>query len=123
MIAFKYRFHGHGGLRYVYKNGQAIRTHLATLKYSRNPHRKHPRVAVVVSKKVLKSSVGRNRIRRRVYEAIRPHITPEFESFDLVFIISSSEILTESPTELTRYIHELIVQATGYNQNAKNDII
>lgn len=113
MIAFKYRFHGHGSLRFVYKNGQAIRTHLATLKYSPNPHRKRPRFAVVVSKKVLKSAVGRNRIRRRVYEALRPHITPDFPSHDMVFIISSSEIINESPDELSSYIGDLVTQATN----------
>jgi ribonuclease P protein component len=123
MIAFKYRFHGHGGLRYVYKNGQAVRSHLVTLKYAPNPHRKNPRCAVVVSKKVLKSAVGRNKIRRRVYEALRPHITPDFPSFDLVFIVSSSEILAQSPEELRQFIAELITQSTGYNSSVKNDII
>lgn len=113
MIAFKYRFHGHGSLRFVYKNGQAIRTHLATLKYSPNPHRERPRFAVVVSKKVLKSAVGRNRIRRRVYEALRPHLTPDFPSYDVVFIISSSEILNESPEALQGFIGDLLHQATN----------
>jgi len=123
MIAFKYRFHGHGSLRYVYKNGQAIRTHLITLKYTNNPHRKHPRFAVVVSKKVLKSAVGRNRIRRRVYEALRQHITPDFPSCDIVCIISSSEILTQTPAELTSLIGELLSQATNYTPGVKSDII
>jgi len=123
MIAFKYRFHGHGSLRYVYKNGQAIRTHLITLKSTNNPHRKHPRFAVVVSKKVLKSAVGRNRIRRRVYEALRQHVTPDFPSYDVVCIISSSEILTQTPAELTALIGELLTQATNYTPGVKSDII
>ena len=54
MIPFSYRFHGHNSLRYVYKNGQAVRSRLATLKSSPNPHRKKSRIAVVVGKKVLK---------------------------------------------------------------------
>ncbi|MDB5165252.1 MAG: putative Ribonuclease [Candidatus Saccharibacteria bacterium] len=123
MIAFKYRFHGHGSLRYVYKNGQAIRTHLVTVKYSRNPHRKNPRIGVVVSKKVLKSAVGRNRIRRRLYEALRPHITPDLPSYDVVFIVSSSEILAQSPSELNALVSDLMAQATTYTPDQKNDII
>lgn len=123
MIAFKYRFHGHGSLRYVYKNGQAIRTHLVTLKYTMNPHRKHPRFAVVVSKKVLKSAVGRNRIRRRVYETLRQYTTADFPSYDLVWIVSSSEILTATPTELTSLIRELLTQATNYTPGVESDII
>ena len=65
------RFHGHGSLKFVYKNGQAVRSSIATIKYVKNPYRNHSRFAVVVSKKVLKSAVRRNRIRRRVYEIIR----------------------------------------------------
>jgi ribonuclease P protein component len=41
------------------------------LRFSRNPKRTDYRVAVVVSKKVNKSAVVRNRIRRRVYEVVR----------------------------------------------------
>jgi ribonuclease P protein component len=123
MIAFKYRFHGHGSLKYVYRNGQALRTHLVTLKYSRNPHRKQPRFAVVVSKKVLKSAVGRNRIRRRTYEILRSFTGADFPSYDMVFIVSSSEILSQSPSELTALIYDMIAQATTYTLDAKNDII
>ena len=71
MLAFKNRFHGHGSLRYVYRNGKVIRHHQMTLKWTTNPRRKTPRVAVVVGKKIYKGAVGRNRIRRRVYEAMR----------------------------------------------------
>jgi len=118
MIPFRYRFHGHGSLRFVYKNGQALRTHLVTLKYTMNPHRRHPRFAVVVSKKVLKSAVGRNRIRRRVYETLRLLITPEFPSADIVFIVSSSEIASLSTLELTALLGDLVAEATGYSPRA-----
>ena len=71
MLAQKFRFHGHGSLRYLYKNGDAVRSHLITLKYIANPRRKTSRFTVVVGKKVIKSAVKRNRIRRRVYEVVR----------------------------------------------------
>lgn len=99
MLAFKYRFHGHGSLRYVYKNGKVVRNRLATVKYSSNPHRKHPRFAVVVSKKVHKGAVGRNRIRRRIYEIIRERID-EAKNYDVVVIVTSSETLTIPINEL-----------------------
>ena len=41
MLSAQHRFHGHGSLRYVYKNGQAVRSHLITVKYTSNPYRKH----------------------------------------------------------------------------------
>ena len=77
MLAQKNRFHGHGSLRYVYANGNAVRTQKIVVKFTRNPHRTDSRFAVVVSKKVLKSAVGRNRIRRRVYEIIRKEMPAE----------------------------------------------
>lgn len=113
MLAFKYRFHGHGGLRYVYKNGAAIRTHYMTVKYSRNDRRKIPRVAVVVSKKVLKSAVGRNRIRRRLYETIRCHEAfMTLNGCDIVFIVTSSEVRSIAPIDMTKLVDEMMQEIT-----------
>lgn len=111
MIAFINRFHGHGSLRYVYQNGQAFRSRLITLKVVDNKHRKNSRIAVVISKKVLKSAVGRNRIRRRVYEYIRKQL-PNFSSvFDIAIIISSSELLNISYDEMISQISQILDQA------------
>jgi len=92
MLAYKNRFHGHGSLRYVYSNGTSVRTQKITVKFAQNPRRKDSRFAVVVSKKVLKSAVGRNRIRRRVYEIIR-HELPKIDgTFDVVVMIFHKSI-------------------------------
>ena len=114
MLSILHRFHGHGSLRYVYKNGQAIRSHLITIKYVNNPHRKHSRFAVVVSKKVHKAAVGRNRMRRRVYEIIRaelPHLAP---AHDVVVMIFSSEVITMPHEDLVALIRNLFTQADIY---------
>ena len=111
MIAFINRFHGHGSLRYVYQNGQAVRTRLITMKTIQNKHRKHSRIAVVVSKKVLKSAVGRNRIRRRVYEYIREQIPSFTDVFDVVIIITSSELLTVEYSEIMSQLSQVLKQA------------
>ena len=111
MIPFKNRFHGHKSLGYVYKNGEAIRSHLLTVKFIANPHRSDSRIAVVISKKTLKSAVRRNQIRRRVYEVVRL-ILPKFKGiYDITFIISNSEIINLTHDELTDQISELIYQA------------
>jgi ribonuclease P protein component len=73
MINNKHRFHGHGSLRYVYTKGETERGPLLAVKYIENQRRDQYRLAVVVSKKVSKSAVGRNRIRRRLYEIVRRH--------------------------------------------------
>ena len=119
MIPFSYRFHGHNSLRYVYKNGQAFRNHFATLKITTNKQRKRSRIAVVVGKKILKSAVGRNRIRRRIYEYIRQQIPRFTDNFDIVIIVSSSEFQTMTSTELTSQIEGLFSQS-GLYKTPKN---
>ena len=116
MLAFKYRFHGHGSLRYVYKNGDSVRSRLITIKHSRHPKRKMPRVAVVVSKKVLKSAVGRNRIRRRLYEIIRHDIESFVPNQDLVLIVFSSEILTMPHDDLKKLVRQLLASGGIYKK-------
>ena len=74
MISRKHRFHGYGSLRYVYQNGKTVRGPLASLKYVHNPRRDSYRFAIVVSKKVNKSAIVRNRIRRRLFAIIREEL-------------------------------------------------
>jgi ribonuclease P protein component len=107
MLSASHRFHGHGSLRYVYKNGTAIRSRIITIKCVLNPHRKHSRFAVVVSKKVHKSAVGRNRIRRRIYEVAR-HELPKFKApHDVAILVFSSELISLPTPELEETIQEL----------------
>jgi ribonuclease P protein component len=115
MLSFAHRFHGHGSLRYVYKNGQAIRSRLITLKYTTNPHRQHSRFAVVVSKKVHKSAVGRNRIRRRLYEVIRHELPKITASHDVAVMVFSSEVMHLPHEELVELVTQLFEQAGLYN--------
>lgn len=111
MIPYKYRFHGHNSLTYVYQKGKAIRTRLITVKYSKNPKREDPRFSVVISKKVLKSAVRRNRVRRRIYELIHQKISNLNGVYDMVFIVTSAELLALSAKELSDLIDQLFDQA------------
>jgi ribonuclease P protein component len=111
MIPFINRFHGHSSLRYVYKNGEAIRSRLVTIKAIINPHRKASRIAVVISKKVLKSAVGRNRIRRRIYEYIRSQLPAIDGVYDIVIIVLSSEIISIPYDDMSDQISQLFDQS------------
>ncbi len=62
MLSHLHRFHGHGSLRYLYRNGKSGSTKLFSVKYNHNPKRVHSRFAIVVSKKIFKSAVKRNRL-------------------------------------------------------------
>lgn len=116
MLAFKYRFHGHGSLRYVYSHGGAVRSRLITLKHSRHPKRNTPRIAVVVSKKVYKGAVGRNRIRRRLYEIMRQELPRLHDNQDVVLIVFSSEILTMPFAEVEAAVKQLLATADVYKK-------
>ena len=111
MLQQRYRFHGYGGLRYLYRHASAERLRLLTVKYVANRRRRMPRIAIVVSKKVHKSAVGRNRIRRRIYEILRQQV-PHFTGvYDVALIITSSEVLTTPHDELALVVTNLLVRA------------
>lgn len=111
MIPYAHRFHGHSSLRYVYTHGKAERSHILTIKWVTNPHRKKTRVAVVVSKKIIKSAVGRNRIRRRLYEYIRHQLPAFTKTYDIVLIATSAELATMPYNELVDQVYSQLVNA------------
>lgn len=114
MISSLFRFHGHNSLRYVYSNGKAVRSQLFTVKYVTNSHRKHPRFSVVVSKKVIKSAVGRNRIRRRLYEYLRLNTEKLSGVYDIVIICTSAELRTLPYAEISEGLDQLFSKAELY---------
>lgn len=114
MIPSPLRFHGHNSLRYVYTNGKAVRSQPITIKWVVNTHRSKPRISVVVSKKVMKSAVGRNRIRRRIYEYIRTHVDSLNNVYDIVVITTSPELKSMPHEELWGQLDTLLDKAGVY---------
>jgi len=107
MLSRKYRFHSRGGVNYVYRHGGSVHTSNLTLVYMPNQRKMH-RFAVVVSKKVLKTAVGRNRIRRRVYEAIRLEDPDRLPPMDGIFTVHNSSFLKMPFSEIQDVVHELL---------------
>ena len=114
MLAQKFRFHGHGSLRYLYKNGDSVRTHMLTLKYIANPRRKTSRYTVVVGKKIIKSAVKRNYVRRRLYEIIRLEEPTLKSGYDIALMVFSAEIFSIDSPSLTKLVKQLLSQADLY---------
>lgn len=123
MLAQRYRFHGYNSLRYVYKNGDAVRSQFMTIKFNHNPRRRNSRIAVVVSKKIWKRAVGRNRIRRRLYELLRRELPLMQGSFDIVCIVSSPDVYAMSSDELEKHTKEMLASANLYKTDTKDAII
>lgn len=100
MISRTHRFHGYGSLRHVYRQGRVARGALFTVKTVPNDKRKSYRVAVVVSRKVNKSAVVRNRIRRRLYELCRELAPAISQPFDIVITVFHDTVADTPPAEL-----------------------
>lgn len=111
MIARTYRFHGFNALKSVYQRGQMVRGPICTLKFMPNPRRGSYRAAVVVSRKVHKSAVVRNRIRRRVYEIIRRSADKFTGSYDIVITVYSDKLATIEAPELEDIITKQLSKA------------
>ena len=69
------------------------------------------RVAVVVSKKVEKTAVGRNKIRRRVYEALRRNFELVPKKRDYVFVVYSKEVMKMPFGELEEMLGKLVEES------------
>lgn len=110
MISRAHRFHGPNSLRRVYREGRVARGVFCSLKYLPT-QRAGYRLAVVVSRKVNKSAVTRNRIRRRLYEAVRLVETDMKAPHDMALIVFNDSPADMPSTQLTDQIKGLLKEA------------
>lgn len=114
MIPYRHRFHGYNALRFVTRQGVAVRGRMITVKYTLNPRRSSSRFSVVVSKKIYKRAVQRNLVRRRVYEIIRRELPYLQEKHDVMIIVTNRETISLSHEELKSEIVVGFTQANLY---------
>lgn len=119
MIDRTHRFQGHGSLRFVYQKGQTVRGPYCSLKYALNHHRRKYRIAVVVSRKVHKSAVVRNRIRRRIYEIVRVRANYIQDPYDLVITAYSDQLAEMPADQLQQVIVEKLEKAEVFVDEAQ----
>jgi len=87
------------------------------LRYQATNRRLGYRAAVIVSRKVNKSAVVRNRIRRRVY-AILTSCEPQLDKpYDLVFLMLSDTVATLGADELRGLILAQLKQAGALSRS------
>lgn len=119
MISKEHRFAGQVGLRYVYRRGQTARGPLFSIKAVQNSRRSSYRAAVVVSRKVHKSAVIRNKIRRRLYETIRQLEGDIAGPFDIVVNVFQAEAADEPADSLHRQLRAQLKQAKVIARRAR----
>lgn len=111
MISSRNRFHGLNSFKTVYKFGQTVRSQQINIKYNLNNKRASYRCAVVVAKKVEKSAVRRNRIRRRVFEAFRQLASGINKPYDIVISVYSPTLTDMPAKELQQQLAHMLTEA------------
>jgi len=111
MISRKHRFHGYNSLRRTYRNGQTVRGPFFAVKALPNPGRDSYRLAVVVSRKVHKSAVARNRMRRRLYEVVRQLEAKIADPYDIVITVFEPNLLQQPAKSLTEQVKKQLHEA------------
>jgi len=112
MLTRSHRFHGLKALNFVYRNGTMARGSFFGVKSAYNPQRQSYRAAVVISKKIHKSSVARNRMRRRLYETLRLLEADLAAPYDIVLTIFSERVLDEPASALKHQLKKQL-KASG----------
>lgn len=123
MIAKKYRFHGHGSLNYLFRNGKTTKYGRVLVRYVTNKRRDDSRVSVIVSKKISKSAVVRNRIRRRVYEIIRTNWSDITSQTDFSVTVLSVDLAILPASEVNKEVLGALHRAGIYKTDMKSDIV
>ena len=121
MISQKYRFHGHASLKYLLSHGTIARGRELSIKFVDNRRRHYSRVAIIVSKKVLRHATERNRVRRRLYEIMRTRIPKFNRTIDLAIIVYRADVLTMSHVELVRSVDKCLTKLGVIDTNGSQD--
>ena len=74
---------------------------------------------MVVGKKVVKSAVKRNRMRRRIFEVVRKHWDRIPAHHDFSLTVFTAEFLTMTPEEVEQNVVGLLRQAHLYETAPK----
>ena len=111
MIKQQHRFHRRNDISYVYKKGQTVRGQHLSLRFVALSADKPYRLAIVVSKKVDKLAVNRNRIRRRIYEIVRLAEPYMKIPADMILSIHSNAVKDVPTEDMNKIIKDLLQKA------------
>jgi len=111
MIANEYRLRNTKRIAEVFKFGRYIHGKYVFIKYIPNKQAT-ARIAISVSTKFFKQAVRRNRIKRLIREALKPHLSnlPELD----ILVITKSTLTTDiSLNELKKDTNEIFKKLTS----------
>jgi len=106
MFIRDHRLRRRADIERVYRHGQQVRSQNFALRYRAN-QLTHPRVVVIVGKKVSKKALVRNRIRRRLAAELgRQQLAPGYDVLVNVYNDVSGQAAETIKNELTQALHK-----------------
>ena len=117
MISQKHRFHGRLQLKGLFTRGKTFKDRQGRflIKYAKS---KQPnwRLAIVVSRKVNKKAVIRNRIRRRSYEFFRKSLKDDPVLVDIVVVVKDDALATIDSLDIYQPAIDQIRQVSSFKK-------
>lgn len=98
MLKKKYRLRKTKEFERVYQEGKGVKIGFVALKFVKT-ELPNSRFGIIVSKKIANKAVKRNKIKRRLREAIRKHLPEIKDGFDIV-IFAQPEICDKDFTQI-----------------------
>ncbi len=103
----KYRFTKKTDFERLYKKGKTVRGTFFFIKYTLKKGL-YPRVVIVIPKRIVKSAVDRNHLKRRCLESIRPLLSRNFKNdFGIVITKQPPDSFLKIQSELISIVHTL----------------
>lgn len=110
MISKEHRFRHRFSVRGAYRGAKTVRNNSISLKYNSNPN--HPwRATVVVSRKVNKSAVVRNKIRRRIYAYLESNSNRIKPAHDLILSVFDDKLANIDYLDIKSDLDDLFTKA------------
>lgn len=91
----------------VFDSGETVKDSFLFIKFLKNESRKSSRFGIVISSKVSKKAIVRNRVRRQISEIIRNNLKRVVNSIDVV-IVTNSKIVDKEFTEIEKVVLRLL---------------
>ena len=111
MIPKKNRFIGKKAIDRVYKTARPVRSDAFNIRVKKANIDGY-RLAVVVSKKVSKSAVVRNRIRRRIFEHVRKNIpSGDIQGKEIIVTVFEGSAASIGAEDLSKRLNKLFNKA------------
>ncbi len=107
MLAHIYTLSGEKKVKDVLKKGERVQSDLFGVFYLKRSDEETPKFAFVISTKISKLAVHRNRVRRAMGESVRRNVTKLPKGVDFVFL-AKRDIVKRTTVEIMKEVENFI---------------